>query len=359
MQHKRVGAALVAIGALAALPAGAQAATKTVFMGAPPNVAGPLEKKGVESLNYFPLKTTIRVGDKVKFVVTGFHTLELKTPGAGGGPGGGPGSGPGGPKVTGALDAAGQPFWFNGQSAGGPGGGGPPGPPAFGKAFKLPSPKGFSSGFPFARKPKPITITFAKARTYNFFCLIHPGMKTTVKVVGKAGAVPSAQADARVLARQVASVKKIAKDLPKTPVPAKTVSMGAERAGTHFFGFLPGTLSVAPGTTVTFKMPTAARETHTATFGPGNPEKEPRSYLGRLSKSVQSPDTDPAATFPSEKPGTVASLSSSLHGNGFWNSGFLDGSPKNNSNRLRFDTPGTYTYYCLIHPYMSGKVKVG
>jgi plastocyanin len=355
MQHKRVGAALVAIGALAALPAGAQAATKTVFMGAPPNVAGPLEKKGVESLNYFPLKTTIRVGDKVKFVVNGFHTLELKTPGAGGGPGGGPS----GPKVMGALDAAGQPFWFNGQSAGGPGGGGPPGRPAFGKSFTLPSPKGFSSGFPFARKPKPITIAFAKARTYNFFCLIHGGMETSVKVVGKTGAVPSPKADARALARQVASVKKIAQGLSKTPVPAKTVSMGAEKAGTHFFGFLPGTLSVAPGTTVTFKMPTATRETHTATFGPGDPNKEPTSYLGKLAKSVESPETDPAVNFPSEKPGTLASYGPSLHGNGFWNSGPLDGSPKNSSSRLRFDTPGTYTYYCLLHPYMSGKVKVG
>lgn len=267
MQHTRSGATLVAIGALAALPAGAQAATKTVYMGAPPKVAGPLMQKDVESLNYFPLKTTIRAGGKVKFVVTGFHTLELASAG-GGGPGGGGGSG--GPKIMGALDAAGAPFWFNSQSAGDGGPGGPPAPPAFGKTFTLPSPKGFSSGFPFAPRPKPITIKFAKAGTYNFFCLIHPGMKTSVKVVGRSGRVPSAKADARVLAEQVRSLKKVAKDLSKTSVPANTVSMGAEKAGTHFFGFLPGTLSVAPGTTVTFSMPTAARETHTATFGPGN-----------------------------------------------------------------------------------------
>lgn len=356
MQHRRAGAALAALGALAALPAGAQAATRTVFMGAPPNVAGPLMKKDVESLNYFPLKTTIRAGDKVKFVVTGFHTLELASAG-----GGGPGGGSGGLKITGALDAAGVPFWFNGQSAGDGGPGGPPAPPAFGKTFTLPSPNGFSSGFPFAPRPKPITIKFAKAGTYKFFCLIHPGMETSVKVVGRSGRVPSARADARVLAKQVRSVKKVANGLSKTSVPANTVSMGAEKAGTHFFGFLPQMLSVAPGTTVTFKMPTAARETHTATFGPGNPDKEPTSYLGKLFKSVQSPETDPAATFPSEKPGTVASYGPALHGNGFWNSGFLDGvpgPPVGSSNKLRFDTPGTYTYYCLIHPLMSGKVKV-
>ena len=28
------------------------------------------------------------------------------------------------------------------------------------------------------------------------------------------------------------------------------------------------------------------------------------------------------------------------------------------SGKVTFDTPGTYTYYCLIHPFMKGTVTV-
>ena len=50
-----------------------------------------------------------------------------------------------------------------------------------------------------------------------------------------------------------------------------------------------------------------------------------------------------------------------LHGNGFWNSGALDtvsATPLPKSASVKFDTPGTYTYYCLIHPFMRGTITV-
>jgi plastocyanin len=50
-----------------------------------------------------------------------------------------------------------------------------------------------------------------------------------------------------------------------------------------------------------------------------------------------------------------------LHGNGFWNSGVLDGSsatPLPNSSKVTFGAPGTYNFYCLIHPFMKGSVVV-
>ena len=49
------------------------------------------------------------------------------------------------------------------------------------------------------------------------------------------------------------------------------------------------------------------------------------------------------------------------HGNGFWNSGALDSnskSPLPANASLKFDTAGTYTFYCLIHPFMRGTVTV-
>ena len=50
-----------------------------------------------------------------------------------------------------------------------------------------------------------------------------------------------------------------------------------------------------------------------------------------------------------------------MHGNGFWNSGVLDAdsaTPLPESSSVKFDTPGTYKYYCLIHPFMVGTVTV-
>jgi plastocyanin len=50
-----------------------------------------------------------------------------------------------------------------------------------------------------------------------------------------------------------------------------------------------------------------------------------------------------------------------LHGNGFWNSGALDrvsATPLPQASQVTFGAPGTFTYYCLIHPFMKGTVVV-
>jgi plastocyanin len=124
---------------------------------------------------------------------------------------------------------------------------------------------------------------------------------------------------------------------------------------------LPGTITVPRGTTLKFRMTQGSYEGHTATFGPGNPETEPASYLGVLTKSFESPVVDARALYRSEPPGTTASLTKTLHGNGFWNTGVLDAasaSPPPDADSVKFDTAGSYTYYCLIHPFMKGEVVV-
>ena len=71
---------------------------------------------------------------------------------------------------------------------------------------------------------------------------------------------------------------------------------------------------------------------------------------------------DPRGVYPSEPPGTTATFTSALHGNGFWNSGILDQSSASAqlpaSNVVRFGAAGTYDYYCIIHPFMHGQVVV-
>ena len=133
-------------------------------------------------------------------------------------------------------------------------------------------------------------------------------------------------------------------------------------AGRHeLYAMLPATQTVRVGTTLKFSMSTLTFEDHTATFGPGDPEHDPGSYLGTLAASFNPPVFAPEAVCPSESPGTTGSLSPTLHGNGFWNSGVMDTSsatPLPNSNSVTFTAPGTYTYYCMIHPFMKGTIVV-
>jgi plastocyanin len=120
---------------------------------------------------------------------------------------------------------------------------------------------------------------------------------------------------------------------------------------------------VKVGTTVTFTMPTGSSEAHTATTGPGDPESEPDSYIGQLAAAFEGAPVIPgAAAYPSDLPGqTAAQLTPSLHGNGFWNTGTLDqdeNSPPPAANQVTFAQAGSYTFYCLIHPFMKATVTV-
>jgi plastocyanin len=317
-------------------------------------------KYGTDVNAFFPSSTTIHAGDSVRFgIVNEFHSLDI------------PARGskslafvvPSGQKAAGSNDAAGQPFWFNGQDT--LAFNGALLKSSFGKTITYTGAKRIESGAPLANKIKPLTVKFAKAGTYTYFCDIHPGMKGRVRVVAKSHKVPSAKADAAAVKRQLASALSVAKGLAKKTVPAGTVDVGAAGpGGVEYYGMVPGSVTVKPGTTMTFRMSSGSYEIHTATFGPGNPEdpKQSGTYLGKLAATFQGPGPfDPAATYPSDAPGTPASLSPTLHGNGFWNAGALDrdsASPLPASGSVRFDTPGTYDFYCLIHPNMHGKITV-
>jgi plastocyanin len=337
----------------------AQAATKSVNMGIPPKSGKAFEKLQLplDVNDFFPHGVTIHKGDKVKFLPVGFHTFDFP-------PRGGamlPLISPNGQKVSGLNDAGGQPFWFNGQdqvgftpilAAGA----------TFGKKLSFNGSKRIISGLPLANKPKPVTVTFKKTGKFTYFCNIHAGMKGTVTVKKKGASIPSAKADKKAIARQVATALATSKKLPKTQVPANTIDVGASgKHGEELFAFVPSTVTIPTGTSLTFRMHPASFDVHTATAGPGNPETEPTSYLGQIAASFNSPVFDPRAIYPSEAPGTGGTLTPALHGNGFWNSGAMDtasGSPLASSNAVRFGAPGSYDFYCMIHPFMHLKVTV-
>ncbi len=348
----RPSAVALATAAVLVVPGIAQAKTKSVNMG-----PGPKAKlaENVDVNAFFPKSTTIRVGDKVKFVPLGFHNVDL------------PAKGdavtdlltPTGTNASGVNDAAGTPFWFNGQ----PNIGFNPAlvtSSGFGKKFSYNGKKGVQSGLPLAAKPKPMTVTFKKKGKFTYYCGVHPGMKGTVSVKGKKAKVPSKKADKKRVAKQIATAVKTSKTLATSTPPANTIDVGvAGKHGEEFFDFVPKTKTVPVGTTVTFRMSPASYEVHTATAGPGDPGKPDPSYLREIAASFEgAPQLDPRGVYPSDV-GPPVGLTKSTHGNGFWNSGALDtvaASPLPASSQVTFSEAGTYDFYCLVHPFMKGTV---
>lgn len=352
-----------ATGLALAAPGAAHAATKPVSMGVPGASAASFPT-ATEANAFFPSNVAVRVGDVVSFSVGGFHTVHFPAKGKFS-----PSQLPT-PPVSGVVDSAGVPFWFNGRQSGSFN-------PllfksGFGKTLTYSGAKEALSGLPPfgpGGPPKPVKVRFTKAGLFKYICDVHPGMRGTVRVNAKRKPTPSAAADAKRVKTQVAGALAVAKGLQQaTTPPANTVVVGPQgKGGVHLFAMVPGNLSVPAGTTVTFQMPTGSTENHTASFGPGaetfggqsDPDKT--TYLGGIAAAF-SDKGDARADFPSEQPGTPpAALSPALHGNGFWNSGVMDAvsaTPLPASGTVTFTTPGVYAYGCLIHTNMKGTITV-
>jgi plastocyanin len=355
--HRSTKVAFAAAFCSLAAPLSAQAATKTVQMGTPPSSQKQIGETYQSDVNaFFPRSVAVHVGDRVKFVPAGFHTVDFVAKGKK------PTVlvSPTGQKAA-ETDAAGAPFWFTGAGLDGLSFTPSLAQGLFGKSVSFDNTKSIQSGLPLAAKPKPFTVAFKKAGSFTYLCDVHPGMKGTVKVLAKNKKVPSANADAAAQKKQVSTAVANAKKLGTTTAPANTISVGASSSdGVERFGFFPSTLNVPVGTTVKFQMSAKSRDLHTATTGPGDPEKEPKSYLGTLAGSLQGAAFNNAAVYPSDAPGTTAALTPTLHGNGFWSSGFMDQTNDTPtlpaSTGVTFAAPGTYTFYCLIHPFMKATV---
>ena len=178
------------------LPWGAGAVTKKVEAGPfDASARKALRAAGGDTNAFFRRTVTIRRGDRVAWDINGFHTVTFVprgdlTPGL-------VIPDPSSP-ISGAQDAAGAPFWFNGQprlavnplaafrqggtefhadmlhNSGLPGGDGP---------------------------PEPYRLQFKRAGTFRYLCLVHPEMCGTVRVKQR-GSVPSAAQDRRQAKRE-------------------------------------------------------------------------------------------------------------------------------------------------------------
>ncbi len=103
--------------------------------------------------------------------------------------------------------------------------------------------------------------------------------------------------------------------------------------------FLPSSIKVAKGTSVTWVI--AGPEPHSVTFVPPG------------TKTPPSTEVDPSLTLPTKPTGAY-------DGTTLANSGVLPLGPTTKVQRftMSFAKTGTYTYYCVLHPNMVGKVQV-
>jgi plastocyanin len=359
--HRRAGITTIACLAMAmlVLPSGASALTKVVYAGAPKaqtqTLAAKLLGKGAKGfktkyrpafLAFLNQTVTVNQGDTVMWAgLSGFHTVDL--PGK---------SGQDlplfvrGKTVTGVDDFTGNPFWFDGVKPSAEFN------PQLNASIGGRTYNGTARVDSGAPGPDTFKVTFTKPGVYRYFCDVHPGMVGHVVVRAKGKPIPAAQQDAASLTKQLRTDILSLKKLASTRVPADHVSLGASGAnGAELLHFFPATLSVKAGTVVTFSIPSGSRiEGHTASFGPAG-------YLTALSNSSSDAATQ-QTVYPSSNPALgPIQLGRISHGNGFANTGWLDrdpAAPFPSSQKIKFRTPGTYHFICLIHSFMTGTIVV-
>jgi plastocyanin len=359
MTRRTIAAAGVAGLVACALASPASAATKTVDVGGHGFRGAP---KNLQALAYLRSLVSVHVGDSVKFRIQGglIHTVTFVPRGQ---------SipsfaalDPANP-VSGLMDANGKPFWFNGQPR-------PIANPiaAFPTARQTVTGRAFvNSGIPSDQaKGMTFRVTFPKAGTFKFVCLVHPGMFGTVKVVPRSQHIPSHTQDAAAAKREIAAIVKEANATAKIPVPAGRVDVGRTGHRLTINAMFPATTTVKAGHAVTFSMAGQSRlEIHTVTLGPESVTAPVENTFITPRPNASGPPTlviNPLAAFPSDPPPTLPPYTGLNHGNGFLNAGILDNDPTTpqqpNTATVTFATPGTYHFQCVIHPNMDGTVIV-
>ena len=347
----------IAVLAIAGGANGAPSAnTYTVFLGDQSEIPGGFKKYPVFINQFLPSTLTIAAGDSVKFSSASFHTvtynpkpIPLLVPD--------PAKG----TYTGIVDAAGQPFHFEGRPklAYNPQAFGPFGPKTI--SGKTPASSGALSPRGPKAPPATATYTFPRPGSYKLVCTLHPGMEARIVVKAAGAAVPKtpAQVQAQALLAQTKAWDKGKALLASTKVAPNTVAMGVG-VKTTLLAFLPKVLRVKAGTTVSFPNKSPS-EVHNLVFGPPKYVEKIQRQTDLFPEGPKSPNqVAPFLPFASDpKPHTYSGKT--MHGNGFFVSELTSGAPIGlpRSSRVRFTTPGTYKFFCWIHgPDMGGTIVV-
>ncbi len=207
-------------------------------------------------------------------------------------------------------------------------------------------------------KGKSFALTFTKAGTYGYVCLLHPGMagQVVVQAAGSAYPMTQAQVDAQANAELYAKLGQANQQLQGAQLKSQansdgtttyTVNNGVGGNQSSVLRFLPVDVTVKAGDSIAFPV-NDPHEIHTVTFydpaGQVPPFLDPRPQPSGPPKLII-PHAMPQGGNRVEDPKTL------------YNSGIV---VPGQSYTFTFPKPGVYTYVCVIHAPqgMFGKITV-
>jgi len=206
-------------------------------------------------------------------------------------------------------------------------------------------------------KGKTYSLTFTKAGTYGYLCLLHPGMagQIVVQAAGSTYPLTQAQIDAQANAELYAKLGQANQDLLNSKLISKpnangttnyTVVNGAGGNQASVLRFVPVDLTVKAGDSVTW-LGNDPHEVHTVTFY--NPAGKVPDFIVPQTQG----SGPPKLVIPHAAPENDTAVDSQ----DLYNSGLL---LPGQSYTFSFPKPGTYTYVCVVHAPqgMFGKIVV-
>jgi plastocyanin len=210
----------------------------------------------------------------------------------------------------------------------------------------------------FTAKGSTFKLTFTKAGTFGYVCLLHPGMAAQVVVQPAGSAVPMTQeqVDAQGNAEMFAKLS-IANQFLQDAKPTSkansdgtttyTVPNGVGGNQASVVRFLPVELRIKPGDSVSFPV-NDPHEIHTATF------YDPAGTVPLFVAPLPQSNGPPKLIIPHGLPeGSTTVDSAGLFGSGILGPG--------QTYTFTFPKAGEYSYVCVIHAPqgMFGKIIVG
>lgn len=234
----------------------------------------------------------------------------------------------------------------------------------------------FNSGAPFNPDtlPRKVPVKFTRPGVYQVVCLIHPDMQATVTVLQEGFTAPESQEELDARAeRERASLIAHAENLFAASQEVDRqrradltmehrLKTGIFQDDVEYARYFPDDVEVNAGDTVTWDWVNGGDTPHTVTFLSGAEAPEyllvEHKVFADGSLNVRDPPTIALNAEVFEPSG-----GDTYSGSGIVNSGVLFGElgppERPTTYSLKFDTPGTYTYQCLMHgPVMSGTITV-
>jgi plastocyanin len=210
-------------------------------------------------------------------------------------------------------------------------------------------------GGPGGSEPPTYSLTFTKAGSYDYVCVIHPGMTGKV-VVNAAGQQADTQPAVDTRRRDevnsllagdgISSIMANVGELPAEGVTAG-LAMGAGNAQVDVQRFFPPRVTIHAGDSLTWINKSEAP--HTVTFLAGQPQPDVVNVVPQPNGPPQF-QLNPTMFQPAGDP-------TEYDGSSYLNSGFTEPGP-NGTYTVTFTQPGSYDYLCLLHPGMVGTVVV-